>query len=805
MSSKKSSKKSYKEAAAMEGGSLTSGSNFEVLPGDELDEGFIQVVPKTKKSKKKKSSKSVPKEASKSKPKVSHGSGSPSRSFNAQFPALEAPAVTTPKSLVASASSGSTTGSRIAHAVAKMGLSSGSSSHKKWDYNDASSSPSSSSSSSSSSSVSSSSSSSTSSSGSSSSGSTSSSLVSTSSSSSSSSTSKGPGGIPKVAAVKVEHRDQVMMTDEDREEDELSTGSSVVYMMTKHPISPRDLFGGMMQQRLQHQGTSPRPNLEELFREQGNPPPAVSHSEASSELVKLLENLPGNYWDLEKSTKKGCHGLKLTTSMCPDLGHAMTFKTRKVRENLVTVLRKTVRIVAAVNQGVRERLLDLSKPGQLFRLIVEGRHYQLAVDLYSSTNEPSSVYQYMYLIRSFIETYWNQHRTKALQAFAGTDQNEVQDMVAQATGSLQVLAKTAKRDVKHGKHLKQELSKKLEEKRIPKIEHYTDILAISHEFLMTHYSGISAAVKSGDESKLFDPAQRKFTQRVQYAMWSIRMSYLFNDDAQRRGMYESIGANEFYLVLLKCEQGRNGEPIQTELARAHLEPKILGNLEMVHYIRNQEPKDSNLKAVVRRISPRVDKRIRDKDNLWMRWNLLDRKYVGFVVHYFMTLRPKMEYLATKYGLEYNTKLVFLHTDSLKPLSCPQLMRDKMMFYNHYAAKKIWVKLPQTAGATVWRHAFATHEFNKYETKKDYQWCQTKEEAARIIAYLMNSSVEEVLTTYSTRVTLTRVPAGTGTPAAAASARPQVFELTSSEDDDEVQESPTKRHRPDNRKRDEDYA
>ena len=63
---------------------------------------------------------------------------------------------------------------------------------------------------------------------------------------------------------------------------------------------------------------------------------------------------------------------------------------------------------------------------------------------------------------------------------------------------------------------------------------------------------------------------------------------------------------------------------------------------------------------------------------------------------------------------------------------------------------------KTTGATVWRHAFATSEMQKYETKTDYNWCTTMEQAAERIAFLMNTSSEEILTTYSTRQNQTKV-------------------------------------------------
>jgi hypothetical protein len=198
--------------------------------------------------------------------------------------------------------------------------------------------------------------------------------------------------------------------------------------------------------------------------------------------------------------------------------------------------------------------------------------------------------------------------------------------------------------------------------------------------------------------------------------------------------------------------------------------------------------DNRLKVAIRRYSPRVDKKIRDKDQLWIRWNVQSNVNVKNILHYFMVLRPIMKKLASDNGLQYNNEAIFLHSKNLKPLIGAQLLADKAQFYNFHAQKRGWTEIPERSGANIWRHAFATTEMDKYYNGTDYHWCTTAEQAAKIVGLFMNSSAREVMDTYSSRRNDTTTSAAA---AAAAGRSTHVFEL-SSDDDEDIVETPSKR-------------
>jgi hypothetical protein len=94
---------------------------------------------------------------------------------------------------------------------------------------------------------------------------------------------------------------------------------------------------------------------------------------------------------------------------------------------------------------------------------------------------------------------------------------------------------------------------------------------------------------------------------------------------------------------------------------------------------------------------------------------------------------------------------FHHTKTLTVLSSGNLFSCMARYYNHHARTKGFSPLPVAkSNATLWRHAYATNEFMLWEDKRKYTWCMRPEQVAAEIAFRMNSSAEEVLSTYSSR-------------------------------------------------------
>jgi hypothetical protein len=274
-------------------------------------------------------------------------------------------------------------------------------------------------------------------------------------------------------------------------------------------------------------------------------------------------------------------------------------------------------------------------------------------------------------------------------------------------------------------------------------------------------------------------------------MWAIRTSYLFCDDSQRANMYHGIEASEFFACLLMPSVDAHGQPQEIELEKVRMDPDVLDTIWNINELRNKAKKDTALKVVVRRYSPKVDKKIRDKDHLWIRWNVQSSTSVKHIIHYFMVLRPILRKLAKEYGLDYNNDACFLHTKTLRPLLGSDLLSDKSRFYNFHAEKNGWSKIPEKPSANIWRHAFATTEMDKYYNADDYQWCTSPEQVAKLIGYFMNSSVKEVMDTYTSRINSTATSASS----VAAGRSRTVLELSSDEEDD-VPRSPSKRTKTD---------
>ena len=239
-------------------------------------------------------------------------------------------------------------------------------------------------------------------------------------------------------------------------------------------------------------------------------------------------------------------------------------------------------------------------------------------------------------------------------------------------------------------------------------------------------------------------------------MWAVRIHFMFNSDAQRANQYEVLLQKEFFVFLMRKRQNAEGRTILEEVDKECLSSKernsdTVSRIDAFRKKASLEP--HKFSCQIRRIPHKMDKKVRGKDVLWCRWNITDPSSIWFVVHYCLQLLPMVEQVASENGIFLDQDHTFFNTKSLKPMNGTLIIRDMANFFNYHAKRNNFPMIASTAGATLWRHAFATSELQKYDAKIDYGWCKDEKEAAAVIAFKMNTSAEEILTTYSTRINL----------------------------------------------------
>jgi hypothetical protein len=242
---------------------------------------------------------------------------------------------------------------------------------------------------------------------------------------------------------------------------------------------------------------------------------------------------------------------------------------------------------------------------------------------------------------------------------------------------------------------------------------------------------------------------------------------MFHTYAQQNGQYSWIKCSEFTLHLM--------EKSPTAGPKARVESKVESTVSLNQYTWNGKEAgliESMIEMVevnptrwyleIQRHPEKVDKRIRDKTHPWHPWKLPNQQSVKYIIHYFVVLHPLINDLAKQKQLGFNCILAFSPTKHLSALSEGHLFHSKCSYFN-YCAKQLSFAMVDVkkAKATFWRHTHTTHEMTKWQNKKDYRWCANAEEAATEIAFHMNTSMKEVMDTYSTCYNREQVPiAGT---------------------------------------------
>ena len=259
---------------------------------------------------------------------------------------------------------------------------------------------------------------------------------------------------------------------------------------------------------------------------------------------------------------------------------------------------------------------------------------------------------------------------------------------------------------------------------------------------------------------------------------------MFNSDAQRANQYEELLQDEFHLILLERKPNNQGQVFLQELDKECLGAGMRNSStkSRVNAFRSKvKGNKERFTCQIRRIPHKIDKRVRDKDTLWCRWNLQSLNCVWFAVHYALELLPAVAQVLEQNGKFLDLRFMFFHTKKLHAMNGSAVIHDMASFYNWNAKKHGFAQVQKTTGATVWRHAFATSEFQKFDSRTDFGWCNSDEEVARQIAFRMNTSAEEILTTYTTRVNASVEAEGSDRAAHATSFVIEI-ETSSSEDD-----------------------
>ena len=113
---------------------------------------------------------------------------------------------------------------------------------------------------------------------------------------------------------------------------------------------------------------------------------------------------------------------------------------------------------------------------------------------------------------------------------------------------------TGKRDLTHSRHVRQEVKAKEASGRMPNLQNYRLVQNKSLEFLKRSYGNFLRAHKNGET--LWNSTKNQPQDTVLFALWAVRVHFMFNSDGQRTNQYEELLAKEYYIVLVKKKQDR---------------------------------------------------------------------------------------------------------------------------------------------------------------------------------------------------------------------------------------------------------
>lgn len=517
-------------------------------------------------------------------------------------------------------------------------------------------------------------------------------------------------------------------------------------------------FWDAVQEKL---GDEPIQGLDMVSRLQVGVLPGEEHHEESfvAAMQSTISNLKANYFNyLDAAMAKHAHGFPLSATNCYDwwkYESIMSSQPAKL-DNTLLCLKKIVRIVATVNATFRDNLLELARPAGLFCFIVDTEVLKMFYAHYKSNNKVGCLINYILQLKLFIDGYWKcQSNTVMQKMCGGTNPFQVQNVVNQSILYLMGIHKQNKRIVKQERHVRQAIHVKIANCKIPPIEGYHKVLKAANDFLNKKYKFVLQYLEKTPNA-IFNEHEGGLAQEVQNACWAIRDHFLFFSDAQRKGQYDFVLVEEFYLFVMKHLPDReDGRPMSQVVEQIPLNGFSVDIKQKEHHINEIQQLLKNQPMTyfleIRRITKKIDKRQREKDRIWHRWNTCSTQQTLFIVHYFIVLMPKMKIISDDRKLPMTAIHAFHHTRDLYVLTGKQLFQNLASFYNYHAKKEGFATIQSSqVNATMWRHAFATAEMIKWENKESYLWCKLPEHVADEIAFRMNSSQQEVLSTYTTR-------------------------------------------------------
>ena len=312
--------------------------------------------------------------------------------------------------------------------------------------------------------------------------------------------------------------------------------------------------------------------------------------------------------------------------------------------------------------------MDLSEPAGLFKILVKNDGYDFALQHFSSANAPSSVVQYSYHMKNFIADYFNCHKEDCLEAFPEVSAVALEAHISRIEKHLQNVTAGGKRDLRHDRHVRQEVSTKEANQKIPKIANYRQVVEETQEFFRKACKNFHNRRRAG--TPLWDKEGNVPDKNVQRMMWSARVNFIFNSDAQRANQYSEILIKEFFAVLLEKAQDQSGALVFKErdkecLDGFHKSPSTIAQVNAFKAAMEKDPDKHALQ--IWRIPHKINKRVRDKDTLWCRWNLCNQKLVMFAVHFCLILLPELHNATCKHGKPFDPRHLFHHTKKLHPL------------------------------------------------------------------------------------------------------------------------------------------
>lgn len=514
-------------------------------------------------------------------------------------------------------------------------------------------------------------------------------------------------------------------------------------------LTPRDVF--LQKTKVKLEGKSFASNSKRV--EGPLEPGTMVVSIYEKNLQSSLNGLPESYFNVEFAMKKGVHGLKLNPSNCPDVDNYIRLKgKRKVDENAIAVVKKAARLVCAMDPTWRKKVVTLAQPGGTFALLLDKDHVDIILDHYRATNESNSLLQYSLVLKKYLFAIWNCYKEDCIKQMKPMTPIQIESKLARIASFCNTTFSAAKKDNRVKKFIAQELGRKKDNEGIADVHVFQFMENRSLEFLKDASKAFLPLFQKNKGSKnidLFMTEHGNLNKALQTFMFAIRNSFMFNTPAQRTGQYANIRKEEFFLIMSELQQDGSWK----EAAKECL---AYGDMQAQHRcndMRSYALQNSNQYCLcIKRIPLDPDKKMRNKDSAWVQWKL-HPNMLKSVCGYFYHVLPLLAQIAKGKNVPFETDKVFHHSVTLKALTGKACISLKCKFWNFHAVRNNMELIKQTESGNLWRHTYCTSELDRFQKKEAYKNCNSVSDAALAISNDMNTSVEEVMKTYSTRIVI----------------------------------------------------